>query len=68
MSPSAKAALNRLGDIFNIKLSNEIDAEKAIGRMATRSLEIEQHLAALARMHVRAMACRFWGLLDTRHG
>ena len=68
VSPSAKAALNRLGDIFNIKLSNEIDAEKAIGRMATRSLEIEQHLAALARMHVRAMACRFWGLLDTRHG
>ena len=56
VSPSAKA------------VSNEIDAEKAIGRMATRSLEIEQHLAALARMHVRAMACRFGGLLDTRHG
>jgi hypothetical protein len=39
VSPRAKAALNRLGDIFNIKLSNEIDAEKAIGRMAKRSLD-----------------------------
>jgi hypothetical protein len=38
-----------------------LDAEKTIGRMATRSLEIEQHPAALARMHVRAMACRFGG-------
>ena len=54
VSPSAKAALNRLGDIFNIKLSNEIDAEKAVGRMAKRSLEIERHPAALAGFCARA--------------
>jgi hypothetical protein len=53
VSPSAKAALNRLGDIFNIKLSNEIDAEKAC-RMAKRSLEIERHPAALAGFCARA--------------
>ncbi len=54
VSPSAKAALNRLGDIFNIKLSNEIDAEKAIGRMAKISFEIERHPAALAGFCARA--------------
>jgi len=54
VSPTAKAALNRLGDIFNIKLSNEIDAEKAVGRMAKRSLEIERHPAALAGFCARA--------------
>jgi hypothetical protein len=43
--PSAKEALNRLGDRFDIKLSNEIDAAKAIARMVKRSLEIEQNLA-----------------------
>ena len=60
-SPSAKAALNRLGDIFNIKLPNSIlnspmkpTPEKAIGRMAKRSLEIEQHPAALDGFCARA--------------
>jgi hypothetical protein len=54
VSPSAKAALNRLGDIFNIKLCNEIDAEKAVGRMAKKSLEIGRHPAALAWFCARA--------------
>ena len=33
---------------------NEIDAEKAVGRMAKRSLEIERHPAALAGFCARA--------------
>jgi hypothetical protein len=48
VSPSAEAALNRLGDKFDIKLSDEIDAAKAIDRMERRSLEIEQRPGALA--------------------
>ena len=48
VSPAAKAALKQLGDVYNINLSDEIDAEKAVDRMAKRNLEIEQGPAALA--------------------
>ena len=53
VSPTAKAALNRLGDRFDIKLSNEIDAAKAIVRMVKRSLQIEQDPAALSQFCAR---------------
>lgn len=53
VSPSAKEALNRLGDRFDIKLSNEIDAAKAITRMVKRSLEIEQNLAGFCAREKR---------------
>ena len=55
VSPSAEAALNRLGERFDIKLSNEVDAAKAITRMVKRSLEIEQHLTGFCAREKRAV-------------